>query len=166
MGLLDGLLGSVVSAATGSAGQPQGNNPLGALLNSLGGAQTVTGAAGAGTGGAGLLVMAMSVVQSQGGVTGLIDKFRQSGLGQHADSWVGKGPNLPVTGEQVHQALGGGAISAMAAKLGVAPAQAGSTLAQILPELINQLTPNGQVPADHHSLIADGLKMLQGLNRS
>ena len=177
MGLLDGILGSVMNSATGG-GQQQGNNPLGGLLSSLGGSfggnqggnpGATAAAAGGGSAaisGGALLAMALSVVQSQGGVTGLLEKFRQGGLGQHVDSWVGTGANLPVSGEQVHQVLGSNAVSAIAAKLGVAPGQASSTIAQILPELINQLTPNGQVPANHHSLIEDGLKMLQGMTRS
>ena len=168
MGLLDGILGSVMSSAMGG-GQQQSNNPLGGLLSKLGGSLGTGGAGGAGGGAGGggaLLAMVMMAVQSQGGVTALLDKFRQSGLGQHVDSWVGKGPNMPVTGDQVHQVLGSDAVNAMAAKLGVTPAHAGSTMAQILPELINQLTPSGQVPAEHHSLIEDGLKMLQGMTRS
>jgi uncharacterized protein YidB (DUF937 family) len=169
MGLLDGILGSVMNAALGGTPQagnnpqvnnPQANNPLGGLLSRLGGAQ------GAGGGGAALLAMAMTVVQSQGGVSGLVNKFRQSGLGQQADSWVGTGPNQAVAADQVHQVLGGDAIGAIAAKLGVAPAQASATMAQLLPELINQMTPGGQVPAEEHSLLAEGLKMLQGMTRS
>jgi uncharacterized protein YidB (DUF937 family) len=168
MGLLDGLIGSVLSSAMGGGGTQPGGNPLGSVLSglasSLGGGQVAgAGAPSGGVAAGGLLAAAMAMVQQQGGVTGLLDKLRQSGLGQHADSWVAGGPNLPVTGDQLHQALGSGALSGIAAKLGIPVQQAGSSMAQILPELINQLTPNGQVPANHSSLLADGLKMLQGL---
>ena len=181
MGLLDGLISNVLGSAMGGGAQ-SGNNPLGSLLSglasSLGSGQSAAPAAGQGAnpgaaqatgpgmGGiaaGGLLAAAMALVQQQGGLSGLLDKFRQSGLGQHADSWVGSGPNLPVTGAQVHQALGSGALNDFAAKLGIPAGQAGSTMAQLLPELINQLTPNGQVPANHGSLVEEGLKMLQGL---
>ena len=189
MGLLDGLISNVLGSAMGGGAQ-SGNNPLGSLLgtlaSSLGGNQgaspgaspgampgAMSGAIPAavlaarpGMGGVaagGLLAAAMALVQQQGGISGLLDKFRQSGLGQHADSWVGSGPNLPVTGAQVHQALGGGALNDVAAKLGIPVQQAGTSMAQLLPELINQLTPNGQLPANHGSLLEDGLKMLQGL---
>jgi uncharacterized protein YidB (DUF937 family) len=170
MGLLDGLIGSVLSSAMGGGAQ-QGNNPLGSILsgltNSLGGGQSAGARSGMGGGGGlaagGLLAAAMAMVQSQGGIGGLLNKFRQSGLAQHADSWVGTGPNMAVTGDQVHQVLGGDALSGIAAKLGIPVQQAGSSMAQILPELINQLTPQGQVPQEHHSLLEDGLKMLQGL---
>jgi uncharacterized protein YidB (DUF937 family) len=103
------------------------------------------------------------MVQSQGGIGALLNKFRQSGLGQHADSWVGTGPNMAVTGDQVHQVLGADALGGIAAKLGIPVQQAGSSMAQILPELINQLTPQGQVTADHNSLLEDGLKMLRSM---
>ena len=181
MGLLDGLISNVLGSAMGDGAQ-SGNNPLGSLLgtlaSSLGGNQgaspsampgaipAAVPAARPGMGGVaagGLLAAAMSLVQQQGGISGLLDKFRQSGLGQHADSWVGSGPNLPVTGAQVNQALGSGALNDIAANLGIPVGQASSTMAQLLPELVNQLTPNGQVPANHSSLLADGLKMLQGL---
>ena len=70
---------------------------------------------------------------------------------------------MAVTGDQVHQVLGGDALSGIAARLGVPVQQAGTSMAQLLPELINQLTPGGQVPGNHNSLVADGLKMLQSL---
>ena len=183
MGLLDGLISNVLGSAMGGGAQA-GNNPLGSLLSglasSLGGGQgtaasastmgsAIPGAAQPGRSGmgglaaGGLLSAAMVLIQQQGGLSGLLDKFRQSGLGQHADSWVAGGPNIPVTGAQVHQALGSGALNDIAAKLGIPVGQAGSTMAQLLPELINQLTPNGQLPADHGNLVADGLKILQGL---
>jgi uncharacterized protein YidB (DUF937 family) len=175
MGLLDGLIGGVLGSAMGGGAQ-QGNNPLGSLLSSLtrgmGGAQNAgqnpgpataqAGALGGPAAGA-LLAAAMALVQQQGGLSGLLEKFRQSGLGQHADSWVGTGPNMAVTGDQLHQALGGDALGGVAARLGIPVQQAGASMAQLLPELINQLTPGGQVPGNHNSLIADGLKMLQGL---
>ena len=99
MGLLDGLIGGVLGSAMGGGAQ-LGNNPLGSLLSSLtrgmGGAQTAgqnsgqntAQAVGLGNPAAGaLLAAAMALVQQQGGLSGLLDKFRQSGLGQHADSW-------------------------------------------------------------------------------
>ena len=185
MGLLDGLISNVLGSAMGGGAQ-SGNNPLGSLLSSLasslGGGQSaspgaIPGASQAALPGAaqparpgmggmaasGLLAAAMVLIQQQGGLSGLLEKFRQSGLGQHADSWVGSGPNLPVTGAQVHQALGNGALNDIAAKLGIPVGQAGASMAQLLPELINQLTPNGQLPANHGNLLEDGLKMLQGL---
>jgi uncharacterized protein YidB (DUF937 family) len=169
MGLLDGLIGNVLSSAMGGGAQ-QGGNPLGSILsgltNSLGGGQAAGARSGMGGGGiaaGGLLAAAMAMVQSQGGIGALLNKFRQSGLGQHADSWVGTGPNMAVTGDQLHQVLGADALGGIAAKLGIPVQQAGSSMAQLLPELINQLTPQGQLPQEHHSLLEDGLKMLRSM---
>lgn len=171
MGLLDGLISNVLGAVTGGGAQqsnnpPGSNNPLGSLLNGLansfGGGQAGSSAAG-GVAAGSLLAAAMALMQQQGGLSALLEKFRQGGLGQHVDSWVGKGPNLPVSADQLHQVLGSGALNSIAAKLGIPAQQAGTSMAQLLPELVNQLTPGGQLPANHGSLLDDGLKTLQGL---
>lgn len=125
MGLLDGLLGSVLGKAMG--GGQQGN----ALLD-----------------------MAMGLLNNpqSGGMNGLLDKLKASGLGDQAASWVGTGQNMPVSGEQLHSALGGDFIQQIAGKLGVDAGQTSGGLAQLLPTLIDKLTPNGTVPQDGNQL--------------
>jgi uncharacterized protein YidB (DUF937 family) len=131
----------------------------GILGNALGG---LLGGSGPGsTGGQSALVaMALQMIQQQGGLPGLLDKFRQAGLGQHADSWVSTGSNLPVTGDQVAQALGPDTLSQLGSQLGIDPATVGTHLSQMLPSLVNQMTPDGTVPADHHDILADGLQAI------
>ncbi len=158
MGLLDGVLGNVLGGALGGGA---GSNPLGSLLGGLAGGQGVPGATGGN--GQALLGAALSLLQQHGGLTGMLQKLSQSGLGEHVQSWVGTGANMPVTGDQLHQALGSGAIGQIAAQLGVSPQQASGSLAQLLPEVINHLTPQGQVPANHGDLVSQGLALLQGL---
>ena len=158
MGLLDGVLGNVVQGALGGGA---GNHPLGGLLASLAGGQSVPGASGGN--GQALLGAALNMLQQQGGVAGLVQKLSASGLGAHVQSWVGTGANMPVTGDQLHQALGSGAIGQIASQLGISPQQASGSLAQLLPEVINHLTPQGQVPAYHGDLVSQGLALLQGL---
>jgi uncharacterized protein YidB (DUF937 family) len=136
MGLLDGLLGSVLGKALG--GGQQGNM---------------------------LMDMAMGLLTNPqaGGMSGLLDKFKAAGLGGHADSWVGTGENLPVSGAQIHNALGGDFIQQIAEKLGIDSSHASSGLAQLLPQLIDKLTPDGAVPQDSNQLeqgIASLRKML------
>jgi len=104
----------------------------------------------------------MSLLQQNGGLPGVLDSFRQSGMAQHADSWVSTGPNVGISGDQLQQALGSSSIGNVASQLGLSHGQASSALAQILPELINQLTPSGQLPDNHSDLIAQGLAMLTG----
>lgn len=157
MGLLDGMLGNVLGAALGgNRAQPQqAQDPLSAILSGL------TGGSGAG-GGMGniLLQLGLSMIQQNGGLGGVLGKFRESGLGAQADSWVGTGQNMNIAPNQLEQIFGSGALSEIASKLGVSQDQAGSAMSQVLPELINQLTPQGQVTPDSENSVAEGLEAL------
>ena len=86
------------------------------------------------------------LLNSQGGVAGLAEKFGQKGLGDLAASWIGKGANANISPEQIAAVLGSGPIADFAARLGISPEQASETLAGLLPEAVDRLTPNGQVP--------------------
>jgi uncharacterized protein YidB (DUF937 family) len=152
MGLLDGILGKVLGGAMGGgSNNQQSDNPLGSLLGGLG---------GAGGGSSALVAIALQMLQQNGGISGVVDKFRASGLGAHADSWVGTGANMPVSADQVTQALGAGGLGQLASKFGLSPDQASGGLAQLLPELVNQMTPAGQVPENHQDMISEALAML------
>jgi uncharacterized protein YidB (DUF937 family) len=86
-------------------------------------------------------------LQSNGGVTGLAQKFQNGGAGEVFTSWVSTGDNRTITAEQISTVLGSSQVQAFAQKLGIDPAQASEFIAQHLPEVIDKLTPNGQVPA-------------------
>ena len=87
-------------------------------------------------------------------------------MGAQADSWVSTGPNMNISAEQLQQVFGSGALGDIAAKLGVSQDQAGSTMSQMLPELINQLTPQGEVTSESENSVAEGLESLvQSLGR-
>lgn len=150
MGLLDGLIGNVIGSMLGGN---QGQNPLGAVLAGLGGGSQ-------GQGGSLLLQVALSMLQQNGGLDGVLNKFRQGGLAQQADSWVSTGQNMNISGDQLQQVLGSSTISDLASRLGMSPDQAGSSMAQLLPNVIDQLTPQGQVPENGNEEIAQGLSML------
>ena len=152
MGLLDGILSNVAGSVLGG-GQTQGGSPLDALVNGLG--------ANNQKGGADLIGAVMAMVQQNGGLPAVLDKLRASGLGQQADSWVGTGPNASVSPDQLTQAFGSSGLGNLAAQLGTSNGQAGSILSQILPELVNQLTPNGQIPDNHNDLLSQGLALLK-----
>ncbi|WP_312163361.1 YidB family protein [Phenylobacterium sp.] len=83
----------------------------------------------------------------EGGLGGLIGAFEQGGLGEIAKSWVSSGGNLPISAEQIQAVLSSGMLAQFASKLGVDPQVAAATLAQILPQVIDHLTPDGQVPS-------------------
>ena len=102
------------------------------------------------------------MVQQSGGLNGILDTFRRSGMSSQADSWVSTGPNVGISAEDLQQAVGGSTLSNLASQLGMSNSQASSVLAQILPELVNQLTPQGALPDNHSDLISQGLTLLRG----
>ncbi|MDB5422421.1 MAG: hypothetical protein JWR59_2368, partial [Brevundimonas sp.] len=81
------------------------------------------------------------LLKGQGGVGGLAEKFGQKGLGDVAASWIGKGGNAAISAEQIQAVIGHGPIADFARKLGVSPDQAATTLAGLLPEAVDRLTP-------------------------
>ena len=85
------------------------------------------------------------LLKGQGGVGGLAEKFGQAGLGDVVGSWVGKGANAGISAEQIAAVLGSGPLADFAQKLGVSPEQASETLAGLLPEAIDRLTPGGRI---------------------
>lgn len=153
MGLLDSVLGSVLNNSNGRPDQAGAAGGLGGLIGMLASnpqlIQIVTGML-ANNGG-------------QGGLGGLVSKFEEAGLGDAIQSWIGGGPNQPVSGDQVTSALGAGTVSDIAARLGVDPGDAANQLSQMLPGLINHLTPEGQAPAQGLGNGEDLMGMLGGL---
>ena len=85
------------------------------------------------------------LLKGQGGIGGLVEKFGQNGLGDVASSWIGKGGNLNISPEQISQVLGSGPIADFARKMGISPEQASETLAGLLPEAVDRMTPGGTV---------------------
>lgn len=103
----------------------------------------------------------LSVLSSQsGGISGLIQQFTSKGLGDIVSSWVGTGQNLPVTPQQLQSGLGEEQVQAIAAVAGISPDAAKTGLAQVLPQLIDRLTPNGQIPQG--DLMSKGVELLKG----
>jgi uncharacterized protein YidB (DUF937 family) len=91
--------------------------------------------------------------------------FQSKGLGDVVNSWISTGQNMPISADQVTNALGADQVNSMAAQAGVSPMAAGGSLAAILPMLIDKLTPNGQVP-HQSSLIEQGMSMLNSLGKT
>ena len=106
-------------------------------------------------------ILEMLTSRQTGGLNGLVQSFTKNGLGDIVSSWVGTGPNLPVSGSQIQNALGSDAINSLAQKAGVAPDKASSMLSQLLPGIVDKLTPEGQIP-DSGSLLEKGLGILKG----
>lgn len=99
--------------------------------------------------------------QQEGGLGGLLGAFEQGGLGEMARSWVGTGENLPVSADQIQTVLSSGVLADFASRLGIDPKQAAGTLAEVLPQVIDRLTPNGELPAGGLGGVADLLGKLR-----
>ena len=80
------------------------------------------------------------------GLGGLLDRFRQSGQGKVADSWIGTGPNEPVSPGQVGNALGPNIIKTLAERCGMSEEELVRQLSQVLPGVVDKLTPKGRLP--------------------
>lgn len=151
MGLLDSVLGSVMG------GQQQagaaGGGGLGSLISMVASnpqmLQAITGM--------------LSNDGGQGGLGGIMAKFQQAGLGDVVGSWVGSGQNQPVSGDQLTNVLGPDTMATLAEKLGMSQGDAAGQLSNILPGLIDKLTPNGQAPAGGLGNAGDLMGMLGGL---
>jgi len=150
MGILDAILGGVLG---GNAGGPMG----GAFGNATGGIPGTANARAQNP----LLMMVLQLVQQNGGLQGLLGKLQQSGYGQQAQSWVGTGPNLPIDPSSLQQILGHAQLGQIAQQLGMTHEEAADGVAQMLPQVVDQMTPAGQIPENHSDLVNEALAILQ-----
>jgi uncharacterized protein YidB (DUF937 family) len=97
--------------------------------------------------GAEMATVVNSFIQQHGGIQGIVAQFEKQGLGATVQSWIGTGPNQPISPDQVHQVLGSGMMAQLAAKAGISPQELAQKLSQALPTAIDKLTPEGKVPA-------------------
>lgn len=84
-------------------------------------------------------------VQEQGGAEVLLQKFQQGGLGQVLNSWLGSGSNMSIDGGEIQNALGNDQLQSLADKLGTDVQGASGTLAALLPQVIDKLSPQGHI---------------------
>jgi uncharacterized protein YidB (DUF937 family) len=119
------------------------------LLDIVGGALGGQAAPGGADGQAELLKLVMSLLADNGqggGLAGLLQQLQSAGLGEQANSWVGTGQNLPVSAEQLQGVFGDDQMSQMAERMGLSTGDLGAQLSQMLPQAVDQLTPNGRLP--------------------
>ncbi len=107
----------------------------------------------------GLLDSVLGLVQGHPGGLGLLEQLAAGGLGEQVKSWVGGGQNLPVSADQIVSALGSDRVKQLADQLGLSHLDAAGGLANLLPQVIDHLTPNGAVD---HGLVEAGLSPLKG----
>ena len=97
---------------------------------------------------------ATSNTGSQGGLGGLVDKFRQGGLEDIIKSWIGTGPNKSISPTQLQRALGPEAVDDLARQTEMPRDDLLSQLSRLLPEIVDKLTPQGKLPPDR-DLVAE-----------
>ena len=117
-----GLFDSIASAAQGAMGQFEAAALPGMLNQIMGGGD-------------------------QGGLSAITSKLEQAGLGDQVKSWIGNGPNLPVSADQIKDVLGNDQVKALASKFGIPVDDLASMVADKLPGLVDKASPNGQLPA-------------------
>lgn len=126
MGLFDGVVGEVLGSLQGGAGQGQVGQDHSNVATSL---------------------LEMLTSKGAGSLGGLVQSFGQAGLGNLIQGWISTGPNPPGTAEQIQQGLGQGNLQALAKKTGLSVTALLPLLVQVLPSLIDKMTPDGKVPA-------------------
>jgi uncharacterized protein YidB (DUF937 family) len=134
MGMLDGLLGNVLGGLMSGGSGTQQQSPL--------------------------MQMALQMLQQSGGIEGLLAKFQQAGYAEQAQSWVSTGENLPISPDALQEVLGQGQLGQIAQQLGIGQGEAAGDLASILPQIVDRMTPQGQVPDNSSDLVSQALAML------
>ena len=125
MALMPIVLGML--ANRGSRNTPGGGGGLGDMLGQvLGG--------GAGSGGA------------AGGLGGLLQQLQRSGFGEQANSWVARGANKPISPDAMTQIFGHDGLEQISRQAGISQDEASRGLSQLLPEVVDRMTPDGDVP--------------------
>lgn len=133
---------------------------LGSILGSV-----ASSVLGGGEGQNKAMQLIQALLQSQGGVEGLIAKFQQGGLDDIIKSWIGTGENEQISSQQVTEVLGEDNLAQAAQEAGVDTQEAGDLLSQFLPQIVDQLSPNGQLDLgnlDASSLLQQGAKAVLG----
>jgi len=108
-----------------------------------------------------LLPLAMRWVQRNGGMGAVLDKFRQKGMTRQAQSWMSTGENQPIDGQAVEQVVGRDELQQMAQRIGVPEEQVAQAFAEIVPEMVDKLTPEGQLPAEADAVLDESTATLE-----
>ncbi len=109
-----------------------------------------------------IMPIIMNLISGQsGGLGGLIQKFTSKGLGDVVSSWVGTDKNLPISPDQVQDVLGTDTVKDIASKLGMDTNAVTGQLSNLLPDVVNKLSPDGKIPEG--DILSKGMDMLGGL---
>ncbi len=145
--IIAALISKFIGSKLGGAAQPQaagnGASPGGIDLGGILGG--ILGGGGQGGGGGIDLGKILGGVLGGGGGKNLVGQLTQGGLGDQLQSWIGTGANQPATPQQFAEAIGPDTINEIAAETGATPEQVSETISQVVPEIVNESSPNGQL---------------------
>lgn len=105
--------------------------------------------------------VAIDLFNQNGGLPGVLEKFKAAGFATEVASWVGNGSNLPISAEQITQVLGSGTIHTAATKLGIDAHDISAKIAEYLPQVVDRMTPDGVVNRDSNNLLATLMGMIK-----
>jgi uncharacterized protein YidB (DUF937 family) len=156
-----GGLGGLLGGLAGGGGTGGG---LGGVLGGLtGGGDAQAGGMG---GLLGSLLPALGGLLTGGGLQKVLSGFQANGLSAQADSWIGTGENAPISGADVRKAVGDDQIAQIAARLGVSEDEAADAVAQVLPTVVDRVSPDGHLAPESELDAAFGaLEQLGGETR-
>jgi uncharacterized protein YidB (DUF937 family) len=135
MGLFSSIAGKVAGKV---AGQVSGDKRQGAMIQA-----------------------GIGLIEEYGGLQGLLDKFKAIGLTKEVDSWIGKGPNLPITAKRIEQVMGKARVAEAAEQFDISGKVICTRLAEYLPGVVDELTPDGKVPKNQASVLMHALSLLK-----
>jgi len=96
--------------------------------------------------GAGMVSVVSGILEKHGGLQGVVNEFERNGLGATVQSWVGSGPNQPISPTEVHRTLGPELLQQLSEKSGLSVEELTQRLSHVLPQAVDKLTPNGTLP--------------------
>lgn len=99
-------------------------------------------------------------IENQGGLSGVVDKFNEQGLGAIITSWISEGANLPIDGSQLMQVFGNVNLQELAQSVGLDTQSTSDLVAKYLPQLVDSATPNGELP-ENLDLASIGMNLLK-----
>jgi uncharacterized protein YidB (DUF937 family) len=108
-----------------------------------------------------VLPLAMRWVQQNGGIGAVLDRFRRQGMASHTQSWVSNDENQPLDEQSVQQVVGQDELAQMAQRLGVPQQEVAQAFAEIMPEMVNQLSPQGEVAGEADAVLDEGRHALE-----
>jgi uncharacterized protein YidB (DUF937 family) len=96
--------------------------------------------------GGGMASVVSNILEKHGGLQGVVSQFERNGLGATVQSWVATGANQSISSQDLQQALGPDLLRQLSEKSGLSVQDLAQRLAQVLPEAVDKMTPNGTIP--------------------